>query len=127
VIAAIADGERSPSLSAALADLEAQTHSERQQIEVLERSAAQPITLPSPDAILRNAIDLERRLALNPAAARDELHRLFKSRAITLELDEDGVYVGRSELMVFTMFKTETPPPVFQEAALPGCGSGGRI
>lgn len=98
VVAAIAAGEYSTALSAALRDLEAQAEADRRLIADLERQARQPVALPSPDAILRNAMDLERRLAVNPAAARDELHRLFRDRAITLELGEDGVYVGKSEI-----------------------------
>ena len=63
---------------------------------------------------------------VNPAAARDELHRMFKDRAITLELGDDGVYVGKSELDLSVVFKMEGAAP-YSEAALTGCGSGGRI
>lgn len=126
VVGAIADGERSESLSNALKDLEAQAAAERAAIADLRRAAGAPVRLPDPKAILWNALDLEKRLQANPAAARDELQRLFKGKALTLHLGADGVYTARGELLLSAVFKTETPVP-FRGPAMSDCGSGGRI
>jgi hypothetical protein len=110
LVSAIADGERSTALSDALRDLEAQAQDERRHIAALEQAEQAPVALPSPDVLLRGALDLEQRLEANPAGARDELHRLFKGKKITLVLGDDGIYTAESDLLPSVLLELGTPP-----------------
>ncbi len=126
LVDAFANGERSPALSHALHDMEAQAVEERRQIVALERVARAPVALPDPAAILKRAVELEQRIAENPAGAREELHALFKDKALTLELGADGIYTARSELLPLVILAPEktTAPPVSQEGCYPALVAG---
>ena len=133
LVDAFANGVRSLALSNALHDMEAQAVEERRNIAALERVARAPVALPDPAAILKRAIELEQRIAENPAGAREELHALFKDKALTLELGADGIYTARSELLPLVVLTPEkrTAPLGSQEGCYPalvaGAGFDSRI
>lgn len=94
----LASGERSPSISNALRDMEAHAGTERQGIEALDRLASQPIHLPTPDEVMERVRNLDDRLTQDPIAGREELKRYIEDGKIELRVREDGVYVARWKL-----------------------------
>lgn len=89
----------------------------RSKVSSLEKRAAAPIQIPTPDDLLRLAFDLERRLAADVGRGREELRHLFRDGTITLVPQAGGFYVARSEILPLVLLTT--PPAVADQ--------GGRI
>ena len=72
---------------------------------------------------------------IDPVAAREALRRYFAQGRITMELGQDGVYEGRSELLPLVLFEgrpeTEKAEPLYGippiSAMVAGAGFAGWI
>jgi site-specific DNA recombinase len=125
----IARGDHSGTVRTTLFDLEAQAKAEREALAKIERQAAQPIPLPSPDELVAHALDLENILKNDPAAGREALRRLFDQGRLMLHPQEDGYYVAKSRifpLMALTKGQNDNAPSGVDRAWY-GCGCAGRI
>jgi hypothetical protein len=95
----------------------------------IERQAAQPIPLPSPDELVAHDLDLENILRSDPVAGREALRRLFEQGRLMLHPQEAGYYVAESRifpLMALTNGQNDNAPSGFDRAGY-GCGCAGRI
>jgi DNA invertase Pin-like site-specific DNA recombinase len=110
----IADGDRSQAVVAGLHDLEAQAKTEREAITAIERQAQLPIRLPSPDDIMKVAFDLNTRLTRDPAAGREWLRRILKSKKLMLEPLPEKVYLAKGDLLPLLLVSSERSAPPLQ-------------
>lgn len=127
----IATGDKSEYIVSTLHDLEAQAKQEKAAIANIERDAATPIRLPTPEEVLRRVFDLEAHLRDDPTVGREKLRRLLKGGTIKLELGVDGVYTAKTELLPLMLLAPENTtaadPGSPGSAAVYSQYSGGRI
>src|SRR5262249_28650260 len=128
LIGFIADGDKSDYIRTTLYDLEAQAKAEKAAIADLERQAAAPIPLPTPEEAQQRACDLEARLREDPVAGREALRRMLKGGHFRLDPQPDGVYVARTDVLPLVLLLESIPAsqevprtPVYFS------GSGGKI
>lgn len=107
----VAQGLGTKAVSDRLKALEREADDQRKALAAVERAAASPIKLPSPDEMLEMVLDLERRLTADPTRGREELRRLFRDGRIDLVPQPDGYYVARSEILPLVLL-TQTPSGV---------------
>lgn len=106
----VAQGRGTKAVSDQLKTLEREASRQRKELSTLENAAVSPIKLPTPDEMLKIALDLETRLTANPTKGREELRRLFRDGRIDLIPQPDGFYVARSEILPLVLLTT--PPSV---------------
>lgn len=128
----IADGQGSPAIRDRLKALEAEAAVLRRQVKSLERDAARPIALPTPEEMTALIFDLDRRLMADVSRGREELRRLFKDGVIRLNPQPGGFYVAQSEILPLVLLTT--PPAVAsdqggrnQESRYSASSCAGRI
>jgi hypothetical protein len=90
----IAQGNASPTVAGTIDDLEAQLRQEEEAIAALRARAKQPTVLPSPDAVLKQALRMREILDGDPLRAREYLQHLFRGEGITMTPQPDGSYTG---------------------------------
>ncbi|HHH29438.1 MAG TPA: hypothetical protein ENK57_13985 [Polyangiaceae bacterium] len=118
----------------AIADNEAHAKAEREAIAALEAHAKAPISLPTPDAIVERALDLDAMLAGAPLRAREALRRFFQGGNIILTPDhEKGHYVAKAEFLPLVALselaanKITKPPAGSRGPSGTSVGCAGRI
>ncbi len=129
LVSFIADGDRSTYVVEALKDLEAQAKQEKASIRAIQRSASEPVRLPSIEEVMALVFDLEARFKEDIPGARELLRKLFKDGTIRLELDGEN-YVARSELLPLVLLvETEkrTTRNRLSDSASFSDGSGDKI
>jgi len=105
----IADGSDSVYVRDTLKDLEAQALQEKEAIAALERAAAEPIRLPSIDAIIARVHKLRELLEADPTRGREALKRYFADGRIILHPNARW-YLARSEFLPVTLVLETTRP-----------------
>lgn len=126
VLEAIADGYKSDYTRAQHDQLVAQAKAKQALIETLERHAASPVKLPSPDEMVQRVYDLEAMVAVNPKAAQQALRRLFKDGRVILDPLPDKGYLVRTEILPLVLLGGPSPQDLPGEM-VPYAGSGGGI
>lgn len=127
----VTQGLGTKTVSERLKVLERDAEEQRKAIGALEKVAATPIRLPTPDEMLRIVFDLERRLTTDVTRGREELRRLFRDGRIDLIPQPDGFYIARSEILPLVLLTT--PPSVAnqggrdQESTSSAISCAGRI
>lgn len=106
----VTQGLGTKTVSERLHALEREADAQRKALTALEKVAATPIRLPTPDEMLRIVFDLERRLTADVTRGREELRRLFRDGRIDLIPQPDGLYIARSEILPLVLLTT--PPAV---------------
>ena len=91
--------------------LEAQAKEERLAIQELKVRAADPITLPTPEAILRRAQDLDRVYSADPVTLREKLRRVFVGGRILLHPQADGTYLAEGTMLPMIVLAETTKSP----------------
>jgi site-specific DNA recombinase len=122
----LASGERSQAITDALKDMEAHAAAERRGVAELEAFASATVRLPAPNDMLERVWEIEERLKQDPIAGRERLRRLVGGE-IKLELNEDGVYVARMNLLPLVLLEDVSNRPPGRGASLNVGSSGGRI
>lgn len=129
IVAFVAEGNRFETLGTAIKDLEAQLKADRAALAALKERAAAPVALPTPEAILQRAQDLDRVFKVDPTALRVKLLRFFERGQVLLEPQPDGTYVAMSTLLPLVVL-AETKEPAIQKPRVPSLSSNccaGRI
>lgn len=93
----------------------AQLDADRAALREVEKTAREPLRLPSDEEVLREVFNITAAMKEDPVAAREQLRRMFRDGRIVLELGPDGVYVGRSELLPLILFKTKNADPLIED------------
>ena len=114
----VGNGLGTKAVSDRLKALEREAGEQRKVLATLERAAAAPIKLPTPDEMLKIVLDLEQRLAANPTRGREELRRLFRDGRIDLVPQPDGFYIARSAILPLVLLTT--PPSVADQGGRRG-------
>lgn len=129
----IADGDDSVYVRSALKDLEAQALQEKEAIASLERSAAEPIRLPSIESIISRVQALRELLDVDPTRGREALREYFADGKITLHPMKSGYLARGRFLPAPLMLKTtkprnlsSVPGPIVGDYS-PPLGCAGRI
>ncbi len=86
----IADGDRSEYIVATLRDLEVQAKTDRAAIERIQREAAQPLRLPSPDEIVEAVFSFDAMLAGDAELGRARLRRWLKDGIVRVSKAPNG-------------------------------------
>jgi hypothetical protein len=95
----IADGDDSKYVRETLRDLEAQARIDTAAIDEAKRTLKSPVRLPTPEALVERARDLEKVLVADPVRAREALRGLFEDGRIEMHPSEDGGYVAKATLL----------------------------
>lgn len=110
LVMAVADGLDSESVRMTLRDLEAQARADEAAIEAIERTASQPIHLPSVDEIVGRALDLDAIMEAEPLRARAALARFFEEGRVEL-VPEGDVYVAKSRVLPLVLLDPQNTSP----------------
>jgi DNA invertase Pin-like site-specific DNA recombinase len=113
----VAEGDHSQYVRETLRDLEAQALAERSAIDELTRTQKVPVKLPTPDALLDRARDLERVLAADPLRAREALREVFADGKIVVHPQSDGSYVAEATFLPLAAVAGTTPKLVRRAAS----------
>ena len=129
---AFAEGERSPSLSRALSEAEAEAAAGRQAIAETERLGNKPIRLLSPEEVTRKISHIGALVKADPIAAREELRRCLHEGKIRVYETPQKAFVARAEVLgeIFLMESPEMRMPVRGTNLGRACiksSSGGRL
>lgn len=125
LVSVLASGEDSAAIRQALRDMESHAATEKRSIADLEHAASNPVSLPSPDDVLRKVVNLEVLANVDPIAAREQLRRLV---AGPIQLDwKDTCYIAKASIFPALGLENLNPPPPEGEAGLNVQSSGGRI
>ena len=95
----IAEGDDSKYVRETLRDLEAQAKIDTAALEDLKRELRSPVRLPTPDALVERARDLERVFEADPVRAREALRGVFENGRIAIHPAEDGTYVAKATFL----------------------------
>ncbi len=95
----IAEGDDSKYVRETLRDLEAQARIDTAAIEHLQRELKSPVRLPTPDALVERAHDLDTVLAADPVRAREAPRGAFENGRIEMHPGEDGTYTARATFL----------------------------
>jgi DNA invertase Pin-like site-specific DNA recombinase len=95
----IADGDDSKYVRETLRDLEAQARIDTAAIDEAKRELKSPVRLPTPEALVERARDLEKVLAADPVRAREALRGVFDNGRIEMHPTEDGGYVAKATFL----------------------------
>jgi hypothetical protein len=95
----IADGDDSKYVRETLRDLEAQARIDGAAIERLKGELKSPVRLPTPEALVERARDLEKVLAADAVRAREALRGVFENGRIEMRPREDGTYVANATFL----------------------------
>lgn len=120
----LAEGDKSTSVRSAVADLETQLNVDRGALAAVEATARAPLHLPTVIEAMDEVFYVLKALKEDPVAAREALARWFKNACITMELGDDGVYTGRSELLPLVLFKSEKADPLFEDPPISALVAG---
>ena len=82
--------ERSQYVVSTLHNLESFTRQEREALAELDRASHEPLRLPSVDEVCAQMADLNARLAQDPEAGREQLHRWLKVGTIRIGPTKNG-------------------------------------
>ncbi len=124
----IAEGDDSKAIRSTLKDLEAHADAERTAIQNLREQASSPVTLPTSEAIISRAQDLDRVYRADPTVVREKLRRVFKDGRILLHLQPDGTYVAEGTFLPMIALAEMTKPPTEKPGArCPAISCAGRI
>ncbi len=126
IIQAIMDGTDSPYMRTEHDRLVAEAKAKKALIDTLEKHAANPIRLPSPDEFVQQVFELEKLMASAPMTARERLRRVFKDGQIVLDPLPDKGYLVRTEILPLVLVGHPSPQD-FPGEMVPHGGSGGRI
>jgi site-specific DNA recombinase len=129
IVAFVAEGHHSETMGAAIADLETQLKADRAALAALKEQAAAPVSLPTPEAILRRAQDLDRVFRADPTRLRQKLLRFFEHGQVLLYPQLDGTYVAMSTLLPLVVLAETKEPAVRRprDPSLSNYGCAGRI
>lgn len=97
----IADGDESKYVRETLRDLEAQAKIDASAVEALKRELKSPVRLPTPEALVDRARDLEKVFTAEPVRAREALRGVFENGRIEMHSGEDGTYVATATFLPF--------------------------
>lgn len=129
----IADGDDSVYVRTTLKDLEAQALQEKEMIAELERSAAEPVRLPSIESIISRVQALRELLDVDPTRGREALKEYFADGKIELHPSKSGYLARGRFLPAPLMLKTtkprnlaSVPGPIVGDYS-PPLGCAGRI
>ena len=117
----VADGNDSEGVGLTIKDLEAQARIEKATIKAIVDNAAAPVRLPTPDELMKRALELDAVLTGDPTRGREALRRLFENGQLIVKPQPGGTYVAESTLLPMMLF---VPDP--QNAEPPTTGGRGR-
>lgn len=125
----VAEGNRSQTTGAAIKDREAQLRSDQLALAALKDRAMVPARLPTPEAILRRAQELDRVFRADPTRLREKLLRFFEKGRILLHPQADGTYVAMTALLPLVVLDETKNPGVRRprDPSLSSVSCAGRI
>lgn len=112
----VEEGNHSKAVRDGLMDLEAQAEAERFAIRSLKAQAGEPVSLPTPEVVLKRAQELDRVFRADPTLLRETLRRFFKDGRILLHPQPDGTYIAEGTMLPLVALAEMTNP----RAARPG-------
>lgn len=127
LVAFVAEGNRSATIATAIGDLEVQLRADQAAVRALKEQVALPAVLPTPEAVLTRAQQLDRIFRADPTRLRQKLLRFFENGEVLLHPQTDGTYVATSVLLPLAVLAETTDPAKLRDPSLSSDGCAGRI